>query len=189
MAIDKEKQRARWKRNKRAQRALQKALAPLQRPIDAEFAELVWKERDKRLNNFPWYLPRLPDGRHYKRHLNQTSYPFVCDVWAALTLLESQNPGKNISTGKIAKWLEINGRIGAFTIGSVRMKVRRARPVIKFLEDAPARNGLGRYWPNFPKSVADHGSGVVQHVEDVLRYLELSGLLRSQESDQQVPER
>ena len=99
MTIDKEKQRARWQRNKAAQRNRQKVTRPSLPPIDANFAELVWKERDKRLRNFPWYLPPLPNRRYYPRNLSNASHPFICDVWAVLTLLESQNPGARISSG------------------------------------------------------------------------------------------
>ena len=60
--------------------------------------------------------------------------------------------------------------------------------VIAYLEDAPARTGGGRYWPKFPECVAEHDSGIAQHVQDVFRHLEILEEIRKREADQLASE-
>lgn len=171
MAVNKRKQKARWKRNKADQRLREREAKPTPRPIDPEVTERVWAERDKRLRNFPWDMPRAADGSHYRRRTRENTYPLVCDVWAVKTLMESQDSFTRITDGMIAKALWDMGKNHGLKKTSLRTKVWVARQIISHLESAPARDFRGAYWPKFPDSVADHGSGVMQHVNIVLRIL------------------
>jgi hypothetical protein len=176
MPIDFEKRRARWQRNKAAERKRHKTSKQLP-PIDPDFERSIWAERDKRLDNFPWDMPRLPDGRAFHRRLYEETYDLICDVWAVEALLTSQHGSLKVSDGKIANALHDLGKHCELERPSLRTKVWRARQVVRYLEDAPARGGRGRYWPKFPGSVAEHGSGLIQHVDDVFARLQRHGLV------------
>lgn len=165
MPIDVEKQRARWRRNKASERRIKKANEQARAPIDPDFEKSVWAERDKRRRNFSWEHKRLVDGRPFARRTCSKS--LVCDVWAAELILSSYNPDNKISDGKIATCLIEKGKHHNVKATSLRTKVWRARQVVRFLEDAPARDGEGRYWPKFPDSVAEDGSGLVQHIKGI----------------------
>lgn len=123
-------------------------------------------------------MPRLPDGRAFHRRLYEETYDLICDVWAVELLLTSQHSGSKISDGKIANALHDIGKHCDLKKPSLRTKVWRARQVVRYLEDAPAREGKGRYWPQFPESVAEHGSGLIQHIDDVFTRLEHLGLVK-----------
>ena len=175
MTVSKAKQRARWRRNKAAERRrIKDEKQPI--PIDPIFEQSVWIERDKRLRSFPWEMPRQPDGSPYKRRMYGETQALVCDVWAVELILENQTVGKKISTGQIASWLQQNGKTHGVKASSLRTKVWRAREVVSHLENAPARKGTGQYWPAFPNSVTEHRSGLMQSVDDTFSILEREGL-------------
>lgn len=163
-----QKRRARWRRNKEAQRNRTKLAATNEVTINEDLAKRVWAERDRRLRNFPWSLSHLPGRRFYPRRMRESSYPLVCDVWAVEILLQDGQDDKRISDGKIAKWLIANGRSPDVKATSLRTLVGRARIVVRHLEDSPARGGHGPFWPKFPEPVAEMGSGLMQHVNIVL---------------------
>ena len=171
MAIDKAKQVARWKRNKRSERLREKAARPARPSFDPNFETAVWNEAEKRVRNFPWSMYDLKPKRFYPHQTPETSYPFICDVWAVITLLESQNTIRPIPTRLISSFLWETGRTYGVKRDSLRTKIARARKIIDHLEASPARDFRGAYWPKFPESVAEHGSGLKQHVTLVLRNL------------------
>lgn len=169
MAIDKAKQNARWRRNKADQRKRERARRPQPPPISPEFEKQVWAERDRRLRNFPWDMPRAADGSYYRRRTREETYPLICDVWAVQTLLESQNFHPRISDGMIAEVLWDMGKTYGLKLSSLRTRVWLAREIICHLETAPARSFQGPYWPKFPLSVDEHGTGLLQHMRIALR--------------------
>lgn len=180
MAIDNDAQRARWRRNKRAYRERLSSQKPKPPPIDPDFEAAVWVERDRRLRNFPWWvwdLKEMPGHelkRYYPRQTRDATYPFICDVWAAITLLESQYGGDKISNALISSFLWERGKAHGVKRASLRTKVPRARKIIQHLEDAPAPDGVGSHWPKFPATVPERGSGLKQHVDMVMNNLGLS---------------
>jgi len=173
MTIDKERQLARWRRNAKSRRERLKEASPESVPLPAEMEARIWAERDKRLQNFPWSVWDLKPGRYYPRQTKETTYPFICDVWAAITILELQEPGREVSTRLISSFLWERGKDHGVQKSSLRTKIKRARVIIDHLEDAPSRDFKGKYWPKFPDSVADHGSGLKQHVDMVMASLGL----------------
>jgi len=90
----------------------------------------------------------------------------------------STTSGSKVSDGQIATNLIQRGKDYKVKESSLRTKVWRARQVVRYLEDAPARDGKGRYWPKFPESVAEHGSGLIQHIDDVFTRLQQVGLVK-----------
>ncbi|NCP24629.1 MAG: hypothetical protein GW854_10850 [Erythrobacter sp.] len=172
MAIDKEKQRARWLRNQKAYRLRRKGSAPALPPIDPNFESAVWAEAEKRLRNFPWSIPDLKPNRFYPRQTNEKTYPFICDVWAAITLLKSQREDRPVTNAMIGSFLLAKGRDYGVKQGSLRTKIPRARKIIEHLEDSPATDTVGSYWPQFPETIPERGSGVHQHVAKVMDFLE-----------------
>ncbi|MEP3420101.1 MAG: hypothetical protein ABJN35_00040 [Erythrobacter sp.] len=176
MALDKEKQRARWRRNKRDERARIKSAKPSLPAIDPEFEAKVWQERDRRLANFPWDLPPLPEKKYYPSRTSESSYPLICDVWAVITLFEHQSSERKISDGMIADDLWARDRRYNLKHGSLRTKVNRARRIIHHLHSTKLRDRNGYYWPKYPEQVPQYGSGLKQRVSQViaLHFPELS---------------
>ena len=171
MPIDKAKQRARWKRNKQAQRNRERLAKPKLQPIDPQIEASVWVERDRRLRNFPWWIWDLKEKRFYPRQTRAETYPFICDVWAAITLLETQTQGSKITNVMIGEFLWVRGKRHGVKKASFRTKIPRAKKIIGHLEEAPALDFRGAYWPKFPGRVAEHGSGLKQHVHLVMKGL------------------
>lgn len=179
--------RERWRRNKRAERQRlreKRKRDEAQRPsppnLDADFLDQVWAERDKRLRNFPWRMPHLPDRKFFKNTSNFSSQALVCDVWAAEVILAASSIGDRISDGDIAKYLIKHGRDHGVKPSSLRTKVWRTRPIVRFLEEAPVWDRPGKYWPKFPESMQELGSGLQQHVDKVMAYLEATGAFEEQ---------
>jgi len=145
--------------------------------LDASFLDQVWTERDKRLRNFPMYMPHLPDRKFFKNNGNFASQALVCDVWAAEVILAASKPDSEISDGEIARYLIEQERTHGVKPSSLRTKVWRTRPMVRFLEEAPIWDRPGKYWPKFPESMPELGSGLQQHVDKVMAYLEAVGAL------------
>ena len=174
--------RDRWRRNKaaerqrlREQREASEAQEPPQPELDADFLEKVWAERDKRERNFPWRMPHLPERKYFKNSSNFASQALVCDVWAAEVILAALKPDSELSDGEIARFLIEQKRTHGVKPSSLRTKVWRTRPIVRFLEEAPIWNGPGNYWPKFPESMLELGSGLQQHVDKVMAHLEAAG--------------
>lgn len=174
--------RDRWRRNKAAERQRlrkkriaeeSKRLAPPK--LDQDFLNRVWAERDKRERNFPMYMPHLPDRKYFKNGGNFESQALVCDVWAAEVILAALKPDTKISDGQIARFLIEQERTHGVKPSSLRTKVWRTRPMVRFLEEAPIWDRPGNYWPKFPESMLELGSGLQQHVDKVMAHLEAAG--------------
>lgn len=178
--------RDRWRRNKAAERRRlrEKCIAGDpgdQTPpkLDTDLLDQVWAERDKRLRNFPMHMPHLPDRKFFKNSSNFASQALVCDVWAAEVILVALKPDTKISDGEIARFLINQGRTHGVKPSSLRTKVWRTRPIVRFLEEAPIWDRPGCYWPKFPESMPELGSGIQQHVDKVMAYLEAIGAIES----------
>lgn len=143
--------------------------------MDPAFLKNVWAERDKRERNFPWRMPHLPDRKFFKNSANFKSRALVCDVWAAEVILAALKLDTKISDGEIARFLIEQERTHGVKPSSLRTKVWRARPMVRFLEEAPIWDRPGNYWPKFPESMPELGSGLQQHVDKVMAYLEAAG--------------
>lgn len=143
--------------------------------LDQDFLNQVWAERDKRERNFPWRMPHLPDRKFFKNSSNFQSQALVCDVWAAEVILAMLKPGAEISGAEIARFLISEKRTHGVKPDSLRTKVSRVRPLIKFLEEAPIWDRPGRFWPRFPESMPELGSGIHQHADQVMAYLTAIG--------------
>ena len=170
--------RDRWRRNKaaerqrlREQRNADEAEVPALSELDTDFLKKVWAERDKRARNFPWRMPHLPERKFFKNSSNFASQALVCDVWAAELILAAQRPETEISDGEIARFLISKGRTQGVKPSSLRVKVWRTRPIVRFLEEAPIWDRPGCYWPKFPESMPELGSGLQQHVDQVMAHL------------------
>lgn len=143
-----EKRRARWRRNKRDERARK---APLPRdPLPAEVVERIWAERDRRFAKRMWivyyYHPYNRGGRG--------TFEFQCDVWAARTELTYQLGLVTVSSGKIARLLRERGLTHGYADRSLKTMIWRALRAIDDLEMVV--HGLGRpeqifepRWPPF----------------------------------------
>lgn len=146
-----EKQRARWRRNKKAERARSKPECP---PPPKEFLAKVLAERDRRSNREAvrsiWNDPKLRywtrEGRSIlvNRNSGQPWIPFVADVWAARTLIEHQFGMGTATPTKIARWLTENDRLHGYASGSIRPMVYRALESLARLEGAGTSEPI---WP------------------------------------------
>lgn len=177
-----EARRDRWKRNKAAERkrlrdkrAAHEATQPQPSDLDADFLNQVWQERDKRERNFPMHMLHLPNRKFFKNGGNFASQALVCDVWAAEVILAALKPEAEISDGQIAMFLIKQQRTHGVKPSSLRTKVWRTRPIVRFLEESPIWDRPGNYWPKFPESMPELGSGLQQHVDKVMAYLEATG--------------
>lgn len=138
--------KARWLRNKRAERSRNRAAqAP---PLPEKLIAEIWRERDRRLENYPRY-----HWNHQNWRYGRGSEEFQCEVWAVKTLLELQTPTKKISDGMISKWLVLHGVTHGYNASSLRTMVWRARQAIEFLETVTGRAGSAPCWPPFECSV------------------------------------
>lgn len=137
-----EKQRARWRRNKRAERLRKRPAG--HRPLSPDLIERIWVERDQRLANYPLFLWNHPNW-----HWGRGSNAFQCDVWAVRTLLEWELGIKKISDGKIARWMVEHDLTHGYRPASLRTMVWRAREAIAILETAEGRVKGSPCWPPF----------------------------------------
>ncbi len=145
--------RARWRRNKRAERA--RKAAPLPAPLDTHLVQSIWTERNRRHENYPHFLWNHPDW-----HRGRGSFAFQCDVWAVRTLLEAQKHRSPVTAGEVARWLSENDLDHGFQTGSLRTMVYRAFEALKVLETAKRRRAAVPFWPAF--SLLSHGSNPKQ---------------------------
>lgn len=155
--IDKEKQRARWRRNKRDERA--RKPKPIPAELSPEFVARVMAERDRRVaafatpgmrSEYPYQLWAELKGYRVPgtwEKVDAKSQAFLGDVWAARTLLAHQR-GKAGATA-IAKWLTENGRDAGYTAGSLRVMVAKALGRITLLEATRHYHRDEPYWPAF----------------------------------------
>lgn len=136
--------RARWVRNKRAERARHAPPPPL--PPDPLIEKAIWAERDRRFASYPSYLWSYQD---WGQGTGRGSFAFQCDVWAVKTLLKLQSPEEPVSAGQIARWMKEHGKSHGYKPGSLRTMVWRALAAIVILESAPSRAEVSSVWPPF----------------------------------------
>ena len=137
-----EKRRARWRRNKRAERACRQP-EPLSLPTE-DFQARVWAERDCRRANLPrcvWWDRSWRDGRG--------SYAFQTDVWAVRTLLEKQHQPCGVTAGMVARRMAAIGLTHDFKLSSLRTMVYRAYQAIVILEGRHEASVSEDSWPTF----------------------------------------
>lgn len=155
--IDLEKRQARWRRNKREERARKASPVPV--APSSEFVVRVMAERDRRVAAFA--APGMRDEYPYQLWAELKSYRvpgtwgkvdakaqvFLADVWAARTLLAHQH-GKAGATA-ITKWLTENGSDAGYKAGSLRVMVTRALGRIRLLETTSHWRRDEPFWPAF----------------------------------------
>lgn len=136
------KQRARWVRNKRAER-VRNAL-PEPPPLDPPQILAILEERDRRRQTYPHFLWNHPGW-----HGGRGSFEFQTDVWAVRTLIRAQTGKDRVTAGKVARWMEVNGLTHGFKVSSLRTMVYRAFEAIEILESVCRRKGDPPYWQRF----------------------------------------
>ena len=136
------KRRARWRRNKRAERARRQP-EPLLSSTE-EFEARVWAERDRRRVTRPqciWWHRSWTGGR--------ASYSFQTDVWAVRTLLEKQHYPRGVTAGMVARRMAAIGLARGFKPSSLRTMVYPAYQAIVILEGTHEASVKEHSWPTF----------------------------------------
>ncbi len=133
------KRRARWARNKIAERARKAPQEPP--PLDPPQIAAIWAERDRRRQIYPHFLWNHPGW-----HGGRGSFEFQTDVWAVRTIIRAQTGKDRVTAGKIAQWMDANGLTHGFKINSLRTMVYRAFEAIEILETVGRRKGDPPYW-------------------------------------------
>ncbi|HTN60942.1 MAG TPA: hypothetical protein VL147_05240 [Devosia sp.] len=137
-----EKARARWRRNKANERKRNARPGPPDVPVD--LLDQVITERNRRAKGDGWW------SWHWEHNENGMGIGFVADVWAAVTLLEWQLGKGKAKPAKIAKWLSDHGCEHRYSQTSLRIMIYRARNRIIQMESPPPwpSRRLPR-WPSF----------------------------------------
>ena len=152
MAIDKEKQRARWKRNKRAERARKKPLRKVPHELSPDFISAVEKERERRLNVDCGGADVFRSSFYYEDGTWEKAIGFAADVWAVTTILEAKWGPGSATIAAVHAELEASGRMHGYTSQSLRKMIYKARERITILETTglPWMHGEP-FWPPFPE--------------------------------------
>jgi hypothetical protein len=131
MGVDIEKQRARWRRNKRAERQRK---APGRVDVSAEFRATVFSERDRRakLSREASYSIRLDS--FYASGSWEKAISFAADVWAATVLIEAEWGDGKATPTRILRLLQSMGRTHGYTEQSLRKMIYKARERVHMLE-------------------------------------------------------
>lgn len=147
MAIDKDKQRARWKRNKLSARARSQ---PKQKQLDAELVRRCIEERDRRAATAYQGADRWPEAPYLYGKRLERAVELAADVWLATMLYEVQWGQGTATTARIFGVLKSMDRMHGYTEGSLRKMIPKARDRVLFLEThgEPWRKGH-LYWPPF----------------------------------------
>lgn len=131
MGIDTEKQRARWKRNKKAARDRSK---PAENPICAGFKRRVRTERNRRIRIGIKGSPGWREGHYFDEGALTKAVTFAADVWEATTLIERQYGKGKATPTRIASWLLEHDRDQGYSPQSLRKMVYVARERIAYME-------------------------------------------------------
>lgn len=146
--ISKQRERDRWKANKRAQRERAK---PQRADLSVEFIAAVMGERDKRAGicrDLYSFEHRFLFGRNvYSGH-----GAFSADVWAAKAILEQEGGQGYATPTRIAKLLWEHGVTHDYVRASMRPMVHRALETIKIMETTLDPDGDGSFWEPFDLS-------------------------------------
>jgi len=147
MAVDIEKQRARWRRNKRDERMNKLSTG---KHLSPEFLSAVIAERDRRITETPrvGYLWRR--GVYFKDGSWEKAIAFLADVWAADYCLKAELGESNAKPKRVIEWLCIYGLDHGYTQSSLRKLIYQARARIKLLEKLSAwYEHRDVWWPPF----------------------------------------
>lgn len=143
--ISKQRERERWKLNKRAQRERAKHhRADL--PVD--FIAMVMAERDKRAG-ICRFLYSFEHRFLFARNVYSGHGAFSADVWAAKAILE-QEGGQGFATPtRIANMLWEHGVTHDYVRASMRPMVYRALETIAIMETTLDPDAAGPFWEPF----------------------------------------
>lgn len=131
MATDVEKQRARWRRNKKAARERSK---PTERVPDANFKRRVKLERNRRIRTGIKGSPGWREGEYFDKDALTKAVTFAADVWEATILIEYQLGQGKATPTRIAHWLSENCKDQGYSAQSLRKMVYVARERIAYME-------------------------------------------------------
>lgn len=124
MVIDKGKQRARWRRNKRDGRARQRREP---REIDPMYERAVLFERDWRAAHGLEGISFWPERDYLYGDRAERAFAFTADVWAAEALVVAKFGRGKATPTRIAQMLKTMGRTHGYTEGSLRKTIKKAQ--------------------------------------------------------------
>ena len=132
MSQDNDKQNARWRRNKAAERA-RNSLYP--RSIPDRFTRRVLEERNRRatVGGDAEFVIR-PGHRFFEPGAFERAIRFAADVWAADTWLKEEWGAKGAMPRRVAAWLEAHGTPHGYTEKSLPKMIKKARQRVEQLE-------------------------------------------------------
>ena len=147
MAIDRNKQLARWQRNKATERA-RKSHYP--KPLSEDFTAHVLSERDRRaaVREFAEFVIR-PGHYFFEPGTFERAIQFAADVWAADTWLTAEWGPNGAKPRRVARWLEAYGAPHGYSENSLPKMIRRARVRISRLEQPLFMNSNRPVWSPF----------------------------------------
>lgn len=147
MAIDKEKQRARWQRNKKAER---KRKSTYPRELSPQLVARVIKERNRRISETPYVGVYWRHADYFKAGSWEKALCFAADVWAADVILKEEWGPKGAKPSRVAAWIEAHGHPHTYACETMRKMIYKARQRIKVLETRGLISEPGRvFWPQF----------------------------------------
>lgn len=158
MPLDKKKQRARWQRNKQAERARKRSQP---RKLSPQFERAVFFERDWRLREGLGGMSCWKGAERFYRvnDPRDRAYALMADVWAARTLIEARISPRRASPTLIRDELKRLGYTHGYTDGSLRKLIYKALERIKRQEtesDNWWRSPQHVHWPPF-RPLMDYG--------------------------------
>ena len=146
-AINEDKQRDRWKRNKRAERARR---SPYPQNLSNELADKVLHERDRRVTEAMRADVVIRPGHDFhKTGSYERAIRFAADVWAADTWLREEWGPKGLMPRLVAAWLETHGAPHGYTEKSLPKMIRKARARVELLEQPLPWNCDEPIWATF----------------------------------------
>ena len=132
MAIDQDKQTARWKRNKADER-LRKSIYP--KVLSDDFTARVLSERDRRAAVCESAdVVIRPGNGFFEPGTYERAIRFAADVWAADTWLKEEWGPKGAMPRRVAAWLESHAKPHNYTEKSLPKMIRKARERVVLLE-------------------------------------------------------
>jgi len=148
MAVDREKQRERWRRNKRAQRDREKRTPLTPEAGPADYVEAVFRERDRRANlDHAGYLLRY--SHYFAPGSWEKAIGFAADVWAASEVVKARYGSDRATVRAIREQLEEWGRTHDYKRDSLRAMIRKAQRRITLLEETGHPWNSEPYWAPF----------------------------------------
>lgn len=155
--------RDRWNRNKKAQRARQRA-AMLPSEPSAGFLMQVEAERIERGSTAAYNWARKQSSLNYwtssGRHIWIRKrfghwHKFVADVWAATVEIEARLGKAKTTPSRIALLLAEKKQLHGYNISSVRIRIYQARETIAAFETAAREHPEAQFWLAFNRRCDD----------------------------------